>query len=364
MTQPANKRFVMEDALTTELASYAPLADPTFTGTVTSGIVDATEFSGVNFTATGDVTASTGNVTASKLRATSTSGSTSSDAALITGDPGGDHIGISAVGISAMSDETTNSTLSINTGGGNVSIGDATTTVTINGELTARGYRFVSRFVHTTTPAAFTKATYPWLRAIRVICVGAGGGGGGAALTGASQNAIAQAGAGGAYAETFITNIAGLASSETLTVGAAGTAGAAGGAGGLGGDTSFGTLCVAKGGTAGGSAAASALSLFGNGAAGVAASSSTGDIVVPGGSSETRDNAYAASVSRPRPGGSFLFPHPQVQASITTTTSAGFSPGTGVYGVGGFGGINAQNQAAAVAGGIGSGGIMIVELYA
>jgi hypothetical protein len=316
MTQPASKRFVMEDKLTTELATVnasinlkAPIASPTFTGTVTAGTVNA------------------GGVSVSSL--------------------------------------SSSSTLNLQTTSGNVSIGSAGATTSVLGTfIPPRGYMLVERFEYTTSPAAFTKATYPWLRAIKVICVGAGGGGGGAALTGAAQNAIGQAGAGGAYAETLITDIAGLASSVTLTVGAGGTAGAAGGTGGTGGDTSFGSLCIAKGGTAGGAGAATAVGSFAVGVSSVAAASSTGDIIYPGVASGVRQYAYNASVVRPLPGGSTVSPGPLTTPAVVTTTSAGTTPGTGVYGVGGFPGVNAASQGTAIAGGAGSGGFMIVELYA
>jgi hypothetical protein len=88
-------------------------------------------------------------------------------------------------------------------------------------------YRFVTT-VYFTSSGTFTKADYPWLRAIRVKCQGGGGGGGGAATTGVGQQAISSGGAGGAYAESFITNIAGLDASVTVTRGAGGTGGAAG----------------------------------------------------------------------------------------------------------------------------------------
>ena len=247
---------------------------------------------------------------------------------------------------------------------GTVNIGSASTTTSVLGTFTPpRGYMLVSRSVYTSSPAAFTKATYPWLRAIKVICVGGGGGAGGAAATAAAQVALGQAGAGGAYAETFITNIAGLAASETLTVGAGGTAGAAGANGGTGGDTSFGTWCVAKGGTLGAAGGASAVGTFSVGVSGVAASSSTGDIIYPGAGSAPRHYAYAGVVVRPLPGGNTLNPTPLTTPTITTTTLAGSTPGTNNFGVGGFPGINAQSQAA-VAGGAGAGGLMIVELYA
>lgn len=132
MTQPANKRFVMEDKLTTELALKAPIADPTFTGTV-----NATDASVTN------------TLTASKLRATSTGGASSSSAAIISGTASGAHIGIGTQGIVAMSDASTASTLnlqltggdiSIAGGGGNVTVGTSATTSTFVGPLvTATG---------------------------------------------------------------------------------------------------------------------------------------------------------------------------------------------------------------------------------
>ena len=90
---------------------------------------------------------------------------------------------------------------------------------------------------------------------VDVICVGAGGGGGSGART--ASGVLSRGGGGGACGNIVFTQIraAALASSETVTIGAAGTGAAAitvndtqGGNGNTGGDTSFGSLCVAKGG--------------------------------------------------------------------------------------------------------------------
>lgn len=129
MPQPANKRFVMEDKLTTELALKAPIASPTFTGTVTAPDVSVTNVA-----------------TANRLRATSTGGANSSTAAIITGSPTGNHVGIGTQGIVAMSDGSTMSTLSLQanggdiniaTGGGNVAVGTSATTATFAGAIVA-----------------------------------------------------------------------------------------------------------------------------------------------------------------------------------------------------------------------------------
>jgi hypothetical protein len=349
MPQPANKRFVMEDNFTTQLALKAPIANPTFTGTVTAPDVSVTNVA-----------------TASKLRATSTSSAITSNAGIIVGDFNAMHMGISTGAINAQLDDTSASTLQLQNTGGDTVIGAVTATTTIYGTfIPPRGYMLVQRLIYTNT-SAFDKSAYPWLRAIKIICVGGGGGGGGAGTTGAGQNAIGSAGSGAAYAETFITEaaIAALAASVTLTIGAGGVAGAAGAAGGVGGDTSFGSTCIAKGGLGGIAGLGTAVGSFASGTASQTATASTGNIISPGGASQNRLYAYAASVSRPIPGGNILFSQPQNAANITTTTSAGFSPGNFVYGVGGYSGMNAQSQATAIAGGIGGAGIMIVELYA
>jgi hypothetical protein len=80
------------------------------------------------------------------------------------------------------------------------------------------------------------------LRAIRVRCQAGGGGGGGVQAGRAGGG-----GSGGNYAESFITDIAGLDASVTVTRGSGGTGGAAGGFNGTaGGESSFGTLVIAK----------------------------------------------------------------------------------------------------------------------
>jgi hypothetical protein len=371
MPQPANKRFVMEDKLTTDLALKANILNPTFTGTIntgTGGII-----SNGNIYTDWDIDAPIGAISGGTINSTFRILSNSTDAitnastshAIQAGPETGLNVRLGNDGTDAAVQAVNNgvySNLDINGLGGNVHIGSASTTTSVLGTFTPpRGFMLVSRDEYISSPANFTKASFPWLRAIKVVCVGGGGGAGGAAITGAAQNAIGQAGAGAAYAETFITDIAGLGASIAMTVGAGGTAGAAGGAGGTGGDTSFGTLCVAKGGTAGGAGAATAVGSFAGGVSAAAQGLSTGDIVYAGGNSGFRQYAYAASVARPIAGNSAVAPI-GVSTVVVTTTGAGatFSG----YGTGGLPGVNAQNQAAAVAGAAGSGGYMIVELYA
>jgi hypothetical protein len=228
-----------------------------------------------------------------------------------------------------------------------------------NAFINGTGYRYNST-VYFTSNGTFTKADYPWLRAIRVRLVGAGGGGGGCLDTGATVAAIASGGGGGAYAESFITNISGLSASVTVTVGAGGAGGAAGNNNGTaGGNSSFGALVSANGGNGGtGSNAAAAPNFTAGGGGG--ASTGTGDLVIGGGLSTGQLIILNTFVYEDPGGGSHLG-----RFGTRNISAAGFNGTAGPsYGVGGGGGGNAQNQATARAGGAGGAGIVIVELYA
>jgi hypothetical protein len=205
-------------------------------------------------------------------------------------------------------------------------------------------------------------------RAIRVRMVGGGGGGGGCALTGAGQSAIGGSGSGSAYAESFITDIASLDASVTVTRGAGGSGGAAGeNAGSNGANSSFGTLVVAAGGLGGaGSAAFTPTATSANAvgtALGAQASDSTGDFRVNGGTAGTpfgfQFTAFGTNlVNRPRAGGSVLgLPR------IANAVSGANGPSTELAGVGGGGGANAASQGTARTGGDGGNGLIIVDVF-
>ena len=229
-------------------------------------------------------------------------------------------------------------------------------------KLKGQGYVYVQTLYYTTAGAStFSKATYPWLRAIRAKCQGAGGGGGGCAATGAGANALGSAGGGGAYAEKWITDIAGLAASVTVTVGAGGSGGSAGNnAGSAGGNSSFGTACVGNGGTGGNGGPAGTLSAtfhyVGNPANG--ATGGTGDLVVGGGPGEPGYGVHEAIVKNGAGGYSFLG-----RGGFASTITGGNDGGAGAQGGGGSGGSNAESQSAR-AGGAGGGGVVILELFA
>ena len=219
------------------------------------------------------------------------------------------------------------------------------------------GYVLVNTLYYTSN-STFTKATYPWLRAIRVRVQGAGGGGGGVPFAGSgSFAASAGAGAGG-YAESFITNISGLASSITVTVGAGGNGGAAGNNNGAaGGNSSFGSTVIGNGGAGGGGQ--NAFTFWITSAGGIGGSG-TGDLVIPGGDGQSGNPVNANGGYGGLGGQSVLG---EVALANSAWQSAGAGTNGKLYGGGGSGAAVGQNFGGA-AGGNGAAGIVIVELYA
>jgi hypothetical protein len=212
----------------------------------------------------------------------------------------------------------------------------------------------LQQVLYYTSSGTFTKATYPWLRAIRVKVVGGGGGGGGTS-NGVKVNG-GGGGGGGAYAESFITNISGMASTVTVTVGSGGAAGTNTVNAANGGNSSFGTAVVAGGGFGCGTLGpANNLNL--TGAAG--GNPSAGDLLIRGniGGPGYYDSLTAVGGW----GGSTLLSGTEVQVrSVSKNTG---NPGVS-YGGGGGGGANFTDTSTGASGGPGANGIVIVELYA
>jgi hypothetical protein len=193
--------------------------------------------------------------------------------------------------------------------------------------------------VYFTSSGTFTKATYPWLRAVRVKAQASGGGGGRATKTDLVSEQGANGAGGGGYAESFITDIAGLGTAITVTVGAGGATPAATGVGGViaptnGSDSSFGTAVVGKGSV---------------GATGGVAG--TGDFTVPG---EDGDSGKS--------GGAYLFGGGGGGSMLGQGGGLGNGGAAKNYGGGGAGGA-ASNSNVPGPGGAGAGGIVIVELF-
>jgi hypothetical protein len=230
--------------------------------------------------------------------------------------------------------------------------------------LTAPGYTYVQT-LYFTSSGSFSKATYPWLRAIKVKTVGGGGGGAGCATTGAGQVAVGGAGGGAATAESFITDIASLAATVTVTVGAGGSGGIGSANGNDGGESSFGDGLAyevsALGGNSGSLFAAGSVPRQ-TGNSGLNQSTGVGELVLPGSTGIPRSliNDNATLVARVNGGSSSIG-----FGSGGSVSSSGADGGNGSnYGAGGTGGFNSQNQGTARDGGNGSNGIVIIELYA
>jgi len=211
-------------------------------------------------------------------------------------------------------------------------------------------YSFVQTIYYTSS-GTFTKATYPWLRAIRVKCQGAGGSGGVRSNVASNDNG-AGGGAGG-YAESFITDIAGLDASVTVTrgAGAAGVTRSTVGTtdGSAGGNSSFGTVVIGNGGNGSQS----------NAGFGGAGGDGTGNVVLSG--SDGR-NGSSGSISLAGDGGTaHLGAGGQGAAGYAGNSFSG-SPGV-LYG-GGGGGSTSHSSTSTKSSGAGANGIVIVELYA
>jgi hypothetical protein len=185
-----------------------------------------------------------------------------------------------------------------------------------------------------------------------VECVGGGGGGGGTSGTSASIALAAGGGGAGSYARKLLTSVQ-VGASQTVTIGGGGASGAAGT------DTSFGGLCIGKGGSGGVTGAGVATT--GGGVGGVAG---TGDVTIPGGSGCT-GHYQGGTVNSNIPGGTggssaFGGGGAGGTAIAGGNVSNGFA-GT-CYGSGGGGGVSELTTGAAT-GGAGAPGICIVTEY-
>jgi hypothetical protein len=214
-----------------------------------------------------------------------------------------------------------------------------------------------------TSNGTFTKATYPWLRAVRVRVHGGGGGGGGGGSTAAGTTRISGGGAGGGYAESFLLASA-VGSSETVTVGAGGAGGAATGdsAGTSGGASSFGSLVTADGGGNGFTIARTTSGVNGNGVVGA---TSSGQIAIRGGNSTpgiTYDPSSTAFTRHIGGAGGDSTLGRGARQVIGETAGRNGESGTG-FGGGGGGGCGSSGGGA-YSGGDGAAGVVIVELYA
>lgn len=194
-----------------------------------------------------------------------------------------------------------------------------------------------------------------------IECVGGGGGGGGA--LGASSGGNGGGGGGGGSYSRLYASASDIGSSQTVTIGTGGSAGSSGfNSGGAGGDTSVGTICVAKGGSGG--TGANGISNIGQGGAGGTASGA-GHLQIAG--QKGNNASYVPSGTTGFAlangnGGSSIFGFGAI-ASVNSNTAT--SAGTAAAANSGAGGSGATfaNSTSSAAGGAGGSGLVIITEF-
>jgi hypothetical protein len=184
-----------------------------------------------------------------------------------------------------------------------------------------------------------------------------GGGSGGCGATSAGQAACAPGGSGGEYAEGWLTPTA-TGASVAVTVGGGGNGGSAGAnAGANGGNSSFGALITAVGGSGGSGATSttSASTAASNGGTG----GSGGDFRMAGGDGGNGQVVASTPLKFNNGGPSFLA-NLRRATGVAATSTSGFDGYT--YG-GGASGPSLGASQAAVAGSNGAPGVVIVTTY-
>jgi hypothetical protein len=253
--------------------------------------------------------------------------------------------------------------------GGNIAL-DTITTENLDPALetlinnSAASGRLLARLAFTVS-GSFTKATYPTAERIDVQCVGGGGGGGACQATGAGEESMGSFGGAGAWASRSI-DVATLSASETVTVGAGGAAGGFPGAAGTGGASSFAAgeayQVVAPGGEGGNAMSAGIGFTSSTGGDGGANSGTDGDLTSGGNAGENATRVNEAGTARIIPQGTSGDGFFGGAVRAPTPGLSGIN-GDG-YGSGASGGRNGPSNGSNRPGGTGSGGIVIVEVYA
>jgi hypothetical protein len=227
------------------------------------------------------------------------------------------------------------------------------------------GSAFYSDIIYYRFSSLFQKANYPGLKAIRVMCLGGGGGGAGCQATTTAQVAVGHGGQGGWYAESFIKDIDSLPASVNITIGAGGAGGLVNGLGSPGGNTSFGSLVIAKGGAGSGKVAAGAI-FYTSDITNFSSVGNVGQLVLKGDEPSGAIIVNNAQGQYSLGGGNFLFKNPLSNSSGSGNgipLSSTFHSLDAMHGIGGSGGYNAQSQTTARTGAAGRPGIVMIEVY-
>lgn len=201
------------------------------------------------------------------------------------------------------------------------------------------------------------------LTAVRVRVVGGGGSGAGAPLSTAGNSAGGAGGGGGGYAEAMIPAGSlgvGVGATIDVTVGAGGVA-ASGAAGGDGGQSSFGALLIAGGGSNGAvSTVSSAAGLVNGGAGGTVPAGSAANQITSQGQPGTGAQRIASTVFIASQGGASILGtggRAATSAAVGGNGTIGGGPGAG------GGGAASAGTNGPFIGGNGRAGIVIVEEY-
>ncbi len=218
----------------------------------------------------------------------------------------------------------------------------------------------LSAYIKTVTKQIFTgSGTYtPTANMLYAIieCVGGGGAGGGAAITPASNVAAGGGGEAGWYARKVVT-AADVGVSKAVTIGAGGVGGT--GSGPAGAASSVGALCVAAGGAGGTGGTATA-----NGAVSAGGVSTgtgtTGDFIGSGEAGGMSFGPFGVNVVAlsGKGGNSFYGAGGASKGNASGVGNAGK-----IYGGGGGGAINSPSQGAAVNGGDGAAGVVVITEF-
>ncbi len=217
-----------------------------------------------------------------------------------------------------------------------------------------QGFRQTVVFI---ADGTFSKATYPWLKRVRVRVVGAGAAGGGCSGTASNQFSVAGGGGGGGYSEVSV-EVAALSASETVQVGVGG-AGVSAADGNDGEDSFLGTHGVAEGGFGGKRIASPNDGSFvtAAGGAGGRAGQGTGDVTAGGAAAHSGYGFDKAALQHQGGAGGASALGGGGVGGKQSVAAAGE-----LYG-GGGGGPAIGDSTGAQVGGAGADGIVIVELY-
>ena len=221
------------------------------------------------------------------------------------------------------------------------------------------GLRSIQVYSSPGTSLLFTKADYPWLRAVRVRAVGGGGGASGAPAGTSTAVGCGRGGRPGVYAESMIS-VGALNANETVSVGEGGTGGTGTANGDAGTDSSFGSHVVAEGANGSAPSFSTSGTIVTSASTVNAGVSSTGQIIASGSPGtgavvlDTSNNNVLAE------GGGSSVLGGGGSAGRNDTSQGNDAPGYG----GGGGATATRLNASASKGGDGGGGVVIVELYA